>query len=143
MRTYEPYPSVIRSRVRMDYGAADALLREGEPDGAALDAAARGRAELAVEAARANGVDLRAFLRNADALARARREIRRKRGSIDFDTPEVHVLLDEAGMPVDIVTRERTAATSLVEEAMLLANECVAEFLADRDLVSALSLIHI
>lgn len=137
VRTYEPYPSVIRSRVRMDYGAADALLREGEPDGAAFDAAARGRAELAVEAARANGVDLRAFLRNADALARARREIRRKRGSIDFDTPEVHVLLDEAGMPVDIVTRERTAATSLVEEAMLLANECVAEFLADRDLVSA------
>lgn len=137
VRTYEPYPSVIRSRVRMDYGAADALLREGDPDGAALDAAARGRAELAVEAARANGVDLRAFLRNADALARARREIRRKRGSIDFDTPEVHVLLDEAGMPVDIVTRERTAATSLVEEAMLLANECVAEFLADRDLVSA------
>lgn len=137
VRMYEPYPSVIRSRVRMDYGAADALLRGGEPDGAALDAAARGRAELAVEAARANGVDLRAFLRNADALARARREIRRKRGSIDFDTPEVHVLLDEAGMPVDIVTRERTAATSLVEEAMLLANECVAEFLADRDLVSA------
>lgn len=137
VRMYEPYPSVIRSRVRMDYGAADALLREGEPDGAALDAAARGRAELAVEAARANGVDLRAFLRNADALARARREIRRKRGSIDFDTPEVHVLLDAAGMPIDIVTRERTAATSLVEEAMLLANECVAEFLADRDLVSA------
>lgn len=137
VRTYEPYPSVIRSRVRMDYGAADALLREGEPDGAALDAAARGRAELAVEAARANGVDLRAFLRNADALACARREIRRKRGSIDFDTPEVHVLLDEAGMPVDIVTRERTAATNMVEEAMLLANECVAEFLADRDLVSA------
>lgn len=137
VRTYEPYPSVIRSRVRMDYGAADALLREGDPDGAALDAAARGRAELAVEAARANGVDLRAFLRNADALARARREIRRKRGSIDFDTPEVHVLLDEASMTVDIVTRERTAATSLVEEAMLLANECVAEFLADRDLVSA------
>lgn len=137
VRMYEPYPSVIRSRVRMDYGAADVLLREGELDGAALDAAARGRAELAVEAARANGVDLRAFLRNADALARVRREIRRKRGSIDFDTPEVHVLLDEAGMPVDIVTRERTAATSLVEEAMLLANECVAEFLADRDLVSA------
>lgn len=137
VRTYEPYPSAIRSRVRMDYGAADELLREGDPDGAALDAAARGRAELAVEAARASGVDLRAFLRNADALARARREIRRKRGSIDFDTPEVHVLLDEAGMPVDIVTRERTAATSLVEEAMLLANECVAEFLADRDLVSA------
>ena len=40
-------------------------------------------------------------------------------------------------MPVDIVTRERSAATSLVEEAMLLANECVAEFLSDRDLTAA------
>lgn len=137
VRAYEAYPSVIRSRVRMDYGAADALLIEDSPDAAGLDAAVFERAETAVGEARASGVDLRSFLRNADALARARREVRRKRGSIDFDTPEVHVLLDEAGVPVDIVTRERTAATSLVEEAMLLANECVAEFLADRDLVSA------
>ena len=111
----------------MDYDAAEALLQAGSPDERDLDPAARERAEEAVEAARADGVDLVAFLRNADALARARREIRRKRGSIDFDTPEVHVLLDDAGMPVDIATRERTSATSLVEEAMLLANECVAE----------------
>ena len=137
VRVYEPYPSAIRSRVRMDYDAAEALLQAGSPDERDLDPAARERAEEAVEAARADGVDLVAFLRNADALARARREIRRKRGSIDFDTPEVHVLLDDAGMPVDIATRERTSATSLVEEAMLLANECVAEFLADRGLACA------
>lgn len=137
VRAYEPYPSVIRSRVRMDYGAADVLLKEGDREMEARDTAACGRAEAAMQAARVNGVDLRAFLRNADALARARREIRRKRGSIDFDTPEVHVLLDETGMPAEIVTRERTAATSLIEEAMLLANECVAEFLADRDLACA------
>lgn len=137
VRAYEPYPSVIRSRVRMDYGAADVLLKEGDREMEARDTAACGRAEAAMQAARVNGVDLRAFLRNADALARARREIRRKRGSIDFETPEVHVLLDEMGMPAEIVTRERTAATSLIEEAMLLANECVAEFLADRDLACA------
>lgn len=138
VRAYEAYPSVIRSRVRMDYGAADALLCEGSPENAVdADGDARGRAREAVDAARANGVDLGAFLRNAAALARARREVRRKRGSIDFDTPEVHVLLDGTGAPIDIVMRERSAATSLVEEAMLLANECVAEFLADRDLVSA------
>ena len=137
VRVYEPYPSVIRSRVRMDYGAADALLQARSPDERDVDPATWERADQAVETARADGVDLVAFLRNADALARARREIRRKRGSIDFDTPEVHVLLDDTGVPVDIVTRERTSATSLVEEAMLLANECVAEFLADRGLACA------
>lgn len=137
VRAYEAYPSVIRSRVRMDYGAADALLAgacKGSREG--REATLR-RAADAVDAARQCGIDLVQFLENADALASARREIRRKRGSIDFETPEVHVLLDDDGLPVDIVTRERSAATSLVEEAMLLANECVAEFLSDRDLTAA------
>lgn len=188
VRAYEAYPSVIRSRVRMDYGAADALLagvckgqgegqgtvRHSDDSGVAADvmredarkarradeddaryASGAGsavgvpeenrradevtlqRAADAVDTARQCGVDLVQFLKNADALAGARREIRRKRGSIDFETPEVHVLLDDDGLPVDIVTRERSAATSLVEEAMLLANECVAEFLSDRDLTAA------
>lgn len=132
VRAYEAYPSVVRSRVRLDYGAADALLAGASPEDATLD-----RARAAVDAARAHGVDLVAFLKNAAALAAARRDIRRKRGSIDFETPEVHVLLDDEGLPVDIVTRERSAATSLVEEAMLLANECVAEFLSDRNLTAA------
>ena len=35
---------------------------------------------------------------------------------------------------MQIVARERSCATSLIEEAMLLANECVAEWLADRDI---------
>lgn len=42
--------------------------------------------------------------------------------------------MDEDGVPVQIVARERSCATSLIEEAMLLANECVAEWLADRDI---------
>ena len=134
VRSYEAYPSVIRSRVRTDYGAVEALLSDA-PLAAGDPVAAR--ATQAVEAAAACGVDLRAFLHDADELACARRAIRRKRGAIDFDTVEVHALLDAEGNPVDIVTRERSVATSLVEEAMLLANECVAEYLADRGLEAA------
>lgn len=123
---YEAYPSVIRSRARLSYDEADALLA-----GEDVELRAKMRDECVTCA------DLRAALRSADALAVARREIRRKRGAIDFDTPEIHALLDEQGFPQALVTRERTAATSLVEESMLLANECVAEFLADRDLTTA------
>lgn len=169
VRAYEAYPSVIRSRVRLDYGAADNLLAGDVPAAASAvddsvpapvhggpgcgagdaldcprtpepgtaDAATVRRAHAALDAARVSGVALASFLRNADALACARREVRRKRGSIDFETSEVHVLLDDEGIPIDIVTRERSAATSLVEEAMLLANECVAEFLSDHNLTAA------
>ena len=55
-------------------------------------------------------------------------------GAVDVDTAEIRALLDEDGVPVQIVARERSCATSLIEEAMLLANECVAEWLADRDI---------
>ena len=55
------------------------------------------------------------------------REKRHKRGSIDFDFPESKVILDEKGKPVDIVPYERNAATKIIEDFMLLANETVAE----------------
>ncbi|MGO5165749.1 MULTISPECIES: ribonuclease R [unclassified Candidatus Paralachnospira] len=55
------------------------------------------------------------------------REKRRKRGSIDFDFPESRILLDEKGRPVEIKAYERNAATMLIEDFMLLANETVAE----------------
>ena len=55
------------------------------------------------------------------------REKRRKRGSIDFDFPESKILLDEEGHPVDVKAYERNAATKLIEDFMLLANETVAE----------------
>lgn len=55
------------------------------------------------------------------------REKRKKRGSIDFDFPESKILLDEAGRPIEIKPYERNAATMLIEDFMLLANETVAE----------------
>ena len=138
VKGFKPYPSAIRSRVRTDYEAVEELLPTcsdeggdvGRDSGGAHEAA-RGRADVAAERAAREGVDLAAFLADADGLARARR------GAVDFETSEVHVLLDRDGAPERIVTRARTAATSLVEEAMLLANECVARWLVDRGLEAA------
>lgn len=120
------YPSVMRSRVRLSYDEAQALL-----DGVS------GTAAEWVARAAEEGVDLVELLHCADELARLRARVRERRGAVDFDTVEVHALLDEDGQTSALTVRKRTAATGLVEEAMLLANECVAAWLARRDLVAA------
>ena len=66
------------------------------------------------------------FLRMGE-LAQLLREKRGKRGSIDFDFPETKVKLDEEGCPVEIMPCERNAATRIIEDFMLAANETVAE----------------
>lgn len=60
-------------------------------------------------------------------LAGILREKRRQRGSIDFDFPETKVILDERGRAVDIRPYERNAATRIIEDFMLMANETIAE----------------
>ena len=55
------------------------------------------------------------------------REKRRQRGSIDFDFPESKIVLDDRGEPVEIKPYERNAATKIIEDFMLMANETVAE----------------
>ena len=58
-------------------------------------------------------------------LADILRESRRKRGAIDF--PESKIVLDGQGKPLEIKPYERNAATRIIEDFMLLANETVAE----------------
>ena len=60
-------------------------------------------------------------------LADILRKRRKKRGSIDFDFPESKIILDEKGRPVDIKPYERNAATKIIEDFMLMANETIAE----------------
>lgn len=55
------------------------------------------------------------------------RKSRKKRGSIDFDFPETKMILDPEGHPLEIKPYERNAATRLIEDFMLMANETVAE----------------
>ena len=60
-------------------------------------------------------------------LADILRAKRRKRGSIDFDFPETKVILDREGHPVEIKPYDRNAATKIIEDFMLAANETVAQ----------------
>ena len=60
-------------------------------------------------------------------LADILRERRKKRGSIDFDLPESKIILDENGVPIKVAPYERNAATKLIEDFMLIANETVAQ----------------
>lgn len=109
-------PSVIRSHARLDYDLVDRLLEgKATPSDLPCD---EGFADALAEE-----------LAAADELAAKRRAIRHERGSIDFDSQEAKVTLGEGGHPTGVVVRSQTRATSLVEEAMLLANEAVAEML--------------
>ena len=63
----------------------------------------------------------------AGDLAATLTKRRMSEGAIDFDVPEVRVVLGDDGQPVDIITKERQEANRLVEEFMLLANRAVAQ----------------
>ena len=112
--SFECYQAVIRSCARLDYGQVDAYL-EGTADDAA-----------AVERARAIPDAVRRRLPVLDRLARCRVRTRRAAGALDLDSAEAHVLLDAQGVPIEVAIRRTTRATSLVEQAMILANTCVA-----------------
>jgi ribonuclease R len=120
----EAMTSAIRSTARLDYDTVDALLA-GRVDASALHEDQKD-AQVLEEA-----------LRVLDRIRGLRERIREERGSIDFDTVEPKVTLDEEGHPTGVTVRTRTRATGLVEEAMLLANESVARMLADREVPCA------
>ncbi len=61
-------------------------------------------------------------------------EMRIKRGALDFDRPEARILVDDKGLPTDVVVRDRGTAERMIESFMLAANECVAEHFAKRKL---------
>ena len=118
---YELNEGVIRSAERMTYTAVNAVL-EGDP-------AARQRyAALAV-----------GFDRMKD-LALILNRKRQRRGSIDFDLPEPVIEFDEQGLMQGVARSERNIAHRLIEEFMLSANECVAQYLEAR--VPSLYRIH-
>ena len=66
---------------------------------------------------------LRKRLLQLSRLASLRHAQRERKGGIDFDQPEARVKLDEAGRPQDVELRRKNAATSLVEEMMILLVE--------------------
>lgn len=112
---HEIVESVIRSNARLTYHEVSEFLENGNTE---LE----------------NKIDdidkkhlLFENLRNAEKLSKLLREKRFKRGSIDFDFPESKIILDEEGIPIDIVPYERRVSNKMIEEFMLLANETVSE----------------
>ena len=61
-----------------------------------------------------------------DELYRKRMELRKKRGGMDIESTEAKFILDENGRCIDIVKRERGTSECMIEEFMLLANQCAA-----------------
>jgi ribonuclease R len=59
-------------------------------------------------------------------------EMRKKRGSIDFDLPEPEIIIGLTGQTEGIIRAERNLAHQLIEQFMLAANEAVAAYITDR-----------
>ena len=60
-------------------------------------------------------------------LSKILRDVKKRRGSIDFELPETKVVLGEDKKIADIVLRKRGEAERLIEDFMVVTNETVAE----------------
>ncbi len=103
--------SVVQIDRRMSYTEVNEILakeEEGEPAAKETDG-------------------LISMIRQMNEAAKALRGKRMARGAMDFDFPECKIILDEKGRPKEIKPYERNAATMLIEDFMLAANETVAE----------------
>ncbi len=103
------FPSVMRSDRRFNYDEVQVWL---EGDAPFPDAESE--------------QILREFARITAAIGRRRVA----RGGLDFESVEAKVRLAEDGTPIDVELRQRTQATNMIEEAMILANETVASHMS-------------
>jgi len=112
IHAYQFFPALIRSAARFTYTEVATILDNTRgPEAARRDA-------------------LVPHLLDLHDAYRALLKARVKRGAIDFETTETQILCDENGRIDKIVPRTRTEAHRLIEEAMLAANVCSADFIA-------------
>ena len=115
--------SVIRSKLRLDYGQALAIIEGRQPEGLA-------RVPKAAS-------DL---LAGVAALATELRAARMRRGALDLEVPECRVEIDADGRMTGFAVEPYDISHQLIEECMVAANEAVAAELAQhgRKIVSRL-----
>ena len=123
VKAYQFYEAVMFSAARLTYDEVWAVLSGRDPT------VARSRAELVPH------------LQHLYDLFRALVRARGERGAMDFETVETKIVCDAAGRIERIVARSRNDAHKLIEECMLAANTCAADFLA-RSKHPALYRIH-
>jgi ribonuclease R len=123
VKAYQFYEAVMHSAARLTYDEVWSVLSGRDPAGA------RQRAALVPH------------LQNLYDLYRGLVKARGERGAMDFETVETKIVCDVAGRIERIVARTRNDAHKLIEECMLAANTCAADFLA-RSRHPALYRIH-
>ena len=102
------YKSVIKSKYRMTYSGVNKILDDDK--------------KLIKEYS-----GIYEMLKNMLSLSKALRHIKKRRGSIDFELPEIKVILDENKLVKDIELRSRGETERIIEDFMVAANEVVAE----------------
>ncbi|EGQ1601146.1 ribonuclease R [Staphylococcus pseudintermedius] len=106
---HEIFESVIHSNARMTYDAVNRIITDKDA------------------ATRVQYPEIVPMLDLAQTLSQQLIAMRKKRGEIDFDIKEAKVIVNEEGIPKEVVTRERGEGERLIESFMLIANETVAE----------------
>lgn len=112
IHAYQFYPAVMFSHGRLTYTEVAAVLQN-----------TRGPEAQQRKA-------LVPHLLNLHDVYRALLTAREHRGAVDFETVETQIVCDESGRIERIVPRTRNDAHKLIEEAMLAANVCAADFIA-------------
>ncbi len=112
VHAYQFYPAVMYSHARFTYNEVAAILSN-----------TRGP-EAAKRKARVQD------LLNLSDVYKALLSSRALRGAVDFETTETQIVCDESGRIEKIIARTRNEAHKIIEEAMLAANVCSADFIA-------------
>ncbi|MBI2728352.1 MAG: ribonuclease R [Polaromonas sp.] len=113
VHAYQFYPAVMFSHARFTYTEVAAILANTRGPEAAQRKA------------------LVPHLLDLHDVYQALLKQRGVRGAVDFETTETQIVCDEAGRIEKIVPRTRNVAHRIIEEAMLAANVCSADFIAD------------
>ena len=108
---YRFVKSIIRSRVKGVYSEINALLA--------------GTADAEIKAKYADVIDQLPAMKE---LYGHRAHLRKERGCMDIESGEVKLILDENGRCIDVKKRTSGESESMIEEFMLLANQCAAHF---------------
>ncbi len=111
LSAYQFYNAVMHSAARLTYNEVSSIL--SAPEGPTAQAR---RAVVP-------------HLKNLHALFGALYRAREARGALDFDTTETYIVCNPQGKIEQIVPRVRNDAHKLIEECMLAANVCAADFM--------------
>ncbi|MCI7330141.1 MAG: ribonuclease R [Selenomonadaceae bacterium] len=114
--SYEIVPTVIHVHRRLTYNIVNKVLVDHE------------------EPYVSDNADIREMLETLRDLRDILKAKRHRRGSIDFEIPEVKVKLDAEGHPIALIKRVGSLSESIVEECMLAANETVARHMDTKHL---------